>query len=545
MYFCYGTYTALGTAFLDKWRGTYMKRYFNELARRALLLAVSMTILSLLSSQSLAAADGTGDSGGISHVLLLSVDGLHEKDLARYVELNPKSSLAELTHLGITYTKASASKPSYSFPGLLSMVTGGSPRTTGVFYDDSYDRNMFPPGSDCTGPSGFDIGYDERIDFDQNKLFSGGINPANLPKEIISGKCVEVYPHSFLRVNTIFEVAQQAGLYTAWSDDRPAYDIVRGPSGQGVADLYTPELDSSATNLFSSAPAGATFNSSVDTAIGYDTLKVNAILLEIAGQLPANSESSGSTPAVPAIFGMNFQAVNVGQEVAGGGYLDAAGTPSPELLKALDFTDQSIGKFVAALRQQTIFEKTVVIVTAKHGQTPIDPTKRLIVDSTIIPNLVNSVQAGLLAQAKQDDVSLLWLNDQSKVNAVVAELKANKAQAHIDRILSGHSLTKLFNDPTTDSRAPDIIVLPEPGVIYASPTAAKIADHGGFNEDDTHVALLVANPHFDEERISRPVETTQIAPTILSFLDLDPQKLQAVGLENTKILPGIGENNQQ
>lgn len=492
-----------------------MKRYLNELARRALLLAISMTILSLLSSQSLSADD-------IKHVLLLSVDGLHEKDLARYVQLNPNSALAELTHFGTTYKKASASTPSNSFPGLLSMVTGGSPRTTGVFYDDSYDRSVFPPGSNCTGPSGAEVEYDETIDFDSNLLFSGGINPANLPKGINSGQCIEVFPHQFLRVNTIFEVAHSTGLVTAWSDDHPAYDIVRGPSGTGVSALYVPEIAAiPGTRLATQA---------------YDQLKVNAILDEIAGLVPANTEGS-INGVVPAIFGMNFQAVNVGQQVAGGGYLDAAGTPSPELQDALDFVDQSIGKFVAALKTANIFEETVVIVTAKHGQTPIDPTKRLIVDRTIIPNLVNSVQTGLLAQATQDDVSLLWLNDQSKVNAVVAKLNDNKAQAHIDTILSGNSLTKLFGDPTKDPRTPDIIVLPELGVIYANPTATKLAAHGGFNDDDTHVALLIANPAFDEDSISKPVETTQIAPTILSFLGLNPQQLQAVGIENTKVLP--------
>src|SRR5262249_15653813 len=158
---------------------------------------------------------------------------------------------------------------------------------------------------------------------------------------------------------------------------------------------------------------------------------------------------------------------------------------------------------------------------AKHGQTPIDPTKRLIVDSTIIPNLVNSVQASLLAQATQDDVSLLWLNDQSKVNAVVAKLNDNKALAHIDRIMSGNSLTHPFNDPTTDSRTPDIIVLPQLGVIYANPTSTNIAEHGGFNEDDTHVALLIvnANPHLNNKTLPARVQTEQIAPTILRLLN--------------------------
>jgi Type I phosphodiesterase / nucleotide pyrophosphatase len=122
-----------------------MKRYLNEQARRALLPGVSMIILLLLCTYTLAAADGPKSD----HVLLLSVDGLHQQDLARYVQSHPNSTLAKLSHLGSAYTNASTSKPSDSFPGLLSMVTGGSPRSTGVFYDDSYDRNLSAPGSNC------------------------------------------------------------------------------------------------------------------------------------------------------------------------------------------------------------------------------------------------------------------------------------------------------------------------------------------------------------------------------------------------------------
>jgi arylsulfatase A-like enzyme len=236
---------------------------------------------------------------------------------------------------------------------------------------------------------------------------------------------------------------------------------------------------------------------------------------------------------------MNFQAVSVAQKLAGDGYLDASGTPSPGLQAALDHTDQSIGQIMEALHKYHLFKETVVILTAKHGQSPIDPTKKLIVDKNIIPNLVNSVQAGLLAQATQDDVGLLWLKDQTKTNDVVAKLNANKAQAHIDTVLSGASLEQYFNDPTKDSRTPDIVVLPIHGVIYAATTATKIAEHGGFSDDDTHVALVVSSHHFHEERITTAVQTTQIAPTILKFLGLDPNKLQTVGLENTQVLPGI------
>src|SRR5215469_362217 len=498
-----------------------MKRNITKPMMGALfLLAICLASVPVFFiAQNKAFASTQAKPNHISHVLLLSIDGLHEQDLARYTTLNPNSALAQLTHLGMTYTNASTSKPSDSFPGLLSMVTGGSPRSTGVFYDDSYDRNLSAPGSNCV-TKGTEIVYDESIDFDSTKIDGGGgINPANLPLDGSKG-CTPVYPHSFLRVNTIFEVARQAGLYTAWSDKHPAYDLVNGPSGKGVADLCTPEI--------------AAIPVTVPATEAYDDLKVQAILNEIAGK----DHTGTKTEPVPAIFGMNFQAVSVAQKDPQGGYLDANGTPSPLLQGALDHTDQSVGRMVEALQTVDLFSRTTIILTAKHGQSPIDPSLHLIVDKNIIPNLVNSVQAGLLAQATEDDVALLWLNDQSKVNAVVATLNANKAQAHIDTILSGASLEQYFNDPTTDSRTPDIIVLPEHGVIYASPTATKIAEHGGFSADDTLVALLVANPTLKKGSISTAVQTTQIAPSILQLLGLDPNKLQAVGIEHTQILPG-------
>ncbi len=273
----------------------------------------------------------------------------------------------------------------------------------------------------------------------------------------------------------------------------------------------------------------------------YDDLKVTAVLNEIAGK-----DHTGTKKApVPAIFGMNFQAVSVTQKLTGDGYLDSIGTPSPELQAALDHTDQSLGKMLAALGQQKLLSKTIIILTAKHGQSPIDPNKYLKVSASTITNVVNSVQPGLLAQATTDDVALIWLQDQSKVGAVVAALstKANEAAAHIQEILSGDALKLLYNDPTTDSRTPDIVVLPEQGVIYTGSTK-KIAEHGGFSNDDTHVALVIANPHLHKGGIFTSVQTTQIAPSILHLLDLDPEGLQAVDIEHTQILPGLEEDEE-
>ena len=183
------------------------------------------------------------EAKGTKHVLLLSIDGFHRADLANWIQRHPDSALARLAANGVTYANARTPVPSDSFPGLLAIVTGGTPKVTGVYYDDSYDRTLYAPGSNCAIPPGTQVVYDETIDFDSSAVFSGGINPANLPlKRDATHTCTPVYPHEFLAVNTAFEVLKSKGV-TAWADKHPAYDLVNGPSGAGVVDLYTPEIN--------------------------------------------------------------------------------------------------------------------------------------------------------------------------------------------------------------------------------------------------------------------------------------------------------------
>ena len=185
---------------------------------------------------------GFASAQGIQHVLLISVDGLHALDVANYVQNNPGSALAELSSHGVTYTNARTPANSDSFPGLLALVTGGSPVSTGLFYDVSYDRTIFDPTNvTCSGPAGNMMVFDETIDlYNANNVSQNVIDPTKLPRTRDRfGNCVPLYPHSALRTNTIFEVAKQKGLHTAWADKHPAYDLVNGPSGKGVDPFST------------------------------------------------------------------------------------------------------------------------------------------------------------------------------------------------------------------------------------------------------------------------------------------------------------------
>jgi hypothetical protein len=75
-------------------------------------------------------------------------------------------------------------------------------------------------------------------------------------------------------------------------------------------------------------------------------------------------------------------------------------------------------------------------------------------------------------------------------------------------------------------------------VIYTSSTK-KDAEHGGNAPDDSHVALIVSMPSLKSQTNASAVVTTQVAPTILSALKLDPTLLQAVKAEGTASLPGV------
>ena len=450
------------------------------------------------------------------HVLLISVDGMHEQDLRQYVAGHPLSSLAALSSSGVTYSQAHSSMPSDSFPGLLALVTGGTPKSTGVYYDDSYDRKLAAAGSDCK-VAGTEVAYDESIDKNPDLLESGGIDPAKLPRDPANG-CVPLYPHSFLRVNTVFEVAKAAGLTTAWADKHPAYDLIQGPSGKGVDDLYTPEINN----------AGAPTDSEAKTA-AYDALKVKAVLNQIGGKT-----SSGAAGRVPAIFGMNFQALSVAQKTTG---YAAQGKPGPDVAAALDFVDASLGQMVAGLKAGGLMDSTLVVISAKHGQSPVDRSALKIVDSKALKAAITAAAPAGVAQLTTDSVGLVWLKDGTQADAVATALTANKAALSIDHLLSGAALKAQFGDPATDSRVPDLVVIPTQGVIYTKPTATKIAEHGGFSEDDTHVALLVSAPGLKAGTVSTPVSTTQVAPTLLSALGLNPQALQAVAQEGTALLP--------
>jgi Type I phosphodiesterase / nucleotide pyrophosphatase len=509
------------------------------------------------------------DDNKVQHVLLVSIDGFHAVDLAICIATGTCPNLEKLTDHGFTYTNASTTKPSDSFPGLLAQITGGTSKSTGVFYDDSYDRTLFTPL--CASGPGAEVNLAENTEFNLHSIDGGktgsltglnagvAINPNNLPGQKVSGSCTPLWPHNFIRTNTIFGVLHKHGLQTAWSDKHPAYDIINGNKpntqpvngpGTNVDDFFAPEINSdlSQANInlihtqlglnFSTAPdptpvSGDDFTGTIPGVEWYDGIKVRATLNEIN-----RLDHTGTSPrGTPVLFGMNFQSVSVGQKLQCCGYVDPAATPSAGLANAIAFVDTSIGQMIDALHSRGLADKTLVIITAKHGQSAIDVTKRKTFDdSTVIAGPIGPNFGFDIG----DDGVLIWLKPPySGVNTVaaVAALNGFVGDTGIGEWLSGPLLPLSYQDPANDSRTPDIIGIAKIGTIYTG--GSKLAEHGGFNEDDTHVALIVSHPALKESSINTAVATTQIAPTILKALGLEPQELEAVRLEGTQILPGL------
>ena len=215
------------------------------------------------------------------------------------------------------------------------------------------------------------------------------IDPLKLPVD--PSTCEPIYPNQYLHVNTIFEVAHRHHLLTAWSDKHPAQLVLSGPSGEGVDDYFTPEINSSANQTAPTDPSQPDWTTDNLKTQQYDSYKVKAVINWING----HSHDGSGNPGTPAIFGLNFQ---------------------------------------------------------------------------------------------------------------------------------------------SDPRVPDVIGIAQYGVVYTG-KKGKIAEHGGDHLEDRNVPILIVWPGAPRgTAVTAPVETTQIAPTILELLGLDPNELQAVRIEQTSPL---------
>jgi len=489
-------------------------------------------------------ARGAGAPGAFQHVLILSIDGLREADLTDPATAAYLPNIVGFEHSAIHYSNAHTVVPSDSVPASLSYFTGAGPKTTGVYYEDSYDRSLYASGGFLGGPQGTLVSLTETLDNNASVLSGGGnfgassLSPFNLPQKDVGGSMVRVYPHDYLRVNTIFEVAKAAGLRTGYIEKHPAYEIIGGPSGSGLDDFYAPESNAKVklvNGALVDSSKGERITKQVTLSEAYDDMRLFALTNQMSGY---DSQRIGPAPT-PAIYGMNFIALNTAEKDSSGGISrDGSGNEvvSPLMASALSHVDESFRQILGNLRGFGQANNTLVVLTAHNGNTPrVGAAVQLPSDYLVTPLGNDGIG---LRQITADDSALVWLYDSSQASRAAADIAAIDPNV-IDSVLSGSDLLAAgFGDPNTDSRAPDLVVKFKPGYLIGS---GKLSEHGGFSDDDTHVALLVGGDGLDGGlkglTIDASVSQTQIAVTTLLALGLDPAQLQGVQIEGTTALP--------
>ena len=294
---------------------------------------------------------------------------------------------------------------------------------------------------------------------------------------------------------------------------------------------------------------------------------------------------------VPAILGMNFQTVSVAEKVDSpstltctgqgssatcnegptelAGYYPGGTTPRPLLASALQYVNDQLTSMVQTIDQDGLANSTAIIITAKHGQSPTDPNQlRRIPDGPII-DAINAAwtkqtgdQNNLIVAGTDDD---LWQSYLSVKTQAAADFVKNYLWNHsatavpynndgsnqgvtvqvphsgLAQIYAGHEAADFFGVPYNDPRYPDVFGRVQVGVVYTG--GSKIAEHGGDNPDDRDVPLIVDAPGVKPFQNGSWVETTQVAPTILHLLGLDPRALDAVREEGTQVLPGLNQGS--
>jgi hypothetical protein len=578
-----------------------------------------------VSSSSAFADDGHGHGHGhdqIKHVLLISVDGMHQSDLDWYVVNHPDSELARLATGGADYTNAQTPVPSDSDPGGTGLMTGADPKTLNIYYDDEYSHGVFPPGTtNCSGPvPGGNVIYDSPDDnlpavpdllnnasgntfpsFDEGgSIFANGLdknpalimnlsthpqsglNPATFPVD--PNTCQPIQPWDYLGVNTIFQVIHDAGMRTAWSDKHAVYTSYNGPGSHGTSidDFFGPEIDSQAVEPNGVPyPVDGAWTADNAATKQYDSYKVQAVINWINGY---EHSGTGSKVGTPAIYGMNFQTVSTAEKLKSspatligpdengnytegpslpGGYVTVDGqqVPGPLLQSALDYVNFALQEMANVIQADDESESTAIILTAKHGQSPLNNNQLQRIDDGPIISGVNAAWAQmhpdnqtLVVQEADDDGLLWWLSDRSQAAADFvkdylwthsapavnyAGQTITVAHSGLAQIFAGQESAQYFGVSTSDPHHPDVFGISQVGTIYTG--GSKIAEHGGANPGDRDVPLVVYAPGTVEPGTSdNGVETTQVAPTILKLLGLDPKSLQAVQEEGTQVLPGLG-----
>ena len=355
--------------------------------------------------------------GPYTRVLFISFDGMHQNDFVRFVQLYPNSTFATLLDTAIAYSQAKASSPSDSFPATTAIFTGAQPRLSGIWWDDVWDRSLYPGTSNCEGSPGAECDWSANDDLNGTALDGGrSFNISVFPKRKTTwGTCETVYPHDFIRVNTIFEIARQNGLVTALAEKHPSYEFLNGNTGFGIVEGYYPEVSSVPRNL-----------TSLSLTQAYDDLHWSAVSNWTMGNFVNGTKMPNGGPA---LYASNFQSLTYAQSFHR--YADSAGAFEGNISAAIQRYDSRLGQLITTMKDAGTLNSTLLIIGSKQGQGPVDPNILRYINYTTMIQAAG-VPVSLFTA---DDGGVMWLKNSSDAPLAKANLIAQKNTTGVDFIL--------------------------------------------------------------------------------------------------------------
>src|SRR5258708_32613253 len=344
--------------------------------------------------------------GSPKHVALIFIDGFR----ADLLDPEVAPHIAALARAGVRFANAEVGFPSDSMPGILGPLTGASPRGTGIPYDE-YEGRHYKRGSEIT----------------ETVTVPPGLKP-----------------HDLLKVPTLFEAAKAKGLKTAFISKHIGYEILQGPSGQGIDRLELPEM----------AAWKGPFRE-------YDDKNFEML----TGMVAKDGADIAGIYAIAANYAMKDH-----------------GVAAPETRAAVGDIDAQVGKVVDAVAAAGRYDDTVFVVLGDHGDTDTPSAVASKGEGSVVAFLA---EKGIkIGKITADDVMLAWLVDSGQAQQAVSLLDTPEAKDRfgIDRVLGPDAL-KAMGD-FADDQMPDFVLLVKPGVVYTKLPSSKKAEHGGGFDSD-------------------------------------------------------------
>jgi predicted AlkP superfamily pyrophosphatase or phosphodiesterase len=190
------------------------------------------------------------------------------------------------------------------------------------------------------------------------------------------------------------------------------------------------------------------------------------------------------------------------------------GPGSPELIRAVEKVDRTIGKLLAALEQRGVADKINIVVVSDHGMVKVDPANQIFLEDYID-----------VASVRISDWSpVLMLSAGNDTEATIAKLR--KAP-HLKVYRKGELPARLHF--AASERIPEIIALADPGWMVT--TRKRLAErkkpqhgeHGYDNADkDTWGIFIARGPAFRSGKRIRPFANIHIYSALCSILGLQP-----------------------